>query len=59
MEIKIGSIWTGTDRKLFKVTGLLEMPEGMWVHYNLMGTDRTFNCLSEAFINRFTQIVNQ
>jgi hypothetical protein len=59
MEIKIGSIWSGGDRKLFKVKGLVETPEGMWVHYEQMGTDQSYNCLTSAFTTRFTQIVNQ
>jgi len=58
MEIKIGSFWSGNDRSMFKVTGLIETPEGLWVHYTQTSTGRTFNCLSEAFTHRFNQVVS-
>jgi hypothetical protein len=57
-HVKIGSKWTGSNRTQFLVTDVVINEIGTWVHYNLSGSDKHFNCLIAAFLNRFTEEVN-
>jgi hypothetical protein len=57
-NIKIGSKWSGSDRTKFVVTNIVTDEVGTWVHYTLSGSDKHFNCLVAAFLNRFTEEVN-
>lgn len=54
-KITIGSAWTGGTKK-FTVSDVITDSQGTWVHY----TDgaRTYNCLIEAFLQRFSSHVN-
>lgn len=57
-SVKIGSKWVGSNRARFLVTDVTSDATGTWVHYNLLGTDTQFNCLIDAFVNRFTEETN-
>lgn len=52
--VKIGSVWTTSDRKLFTVTDVITNDNGTVIYYRLQGTDKQFNCLVNAFLSRFT-----
>ena len=52
--VKIGSVWTSSDRKLFTVTDVKTNNEETFIYYTLQGTDKHYNCLIGAFLSRFS-----
>jgi hypothetical protein len=52
--VKIGSVWTSSDRKLFAVTDVKTNNEETFIYYTLQGTDKHYNCLIGAFLSRFS-----
>jgi HSP90 family molecular chaperone len=52
--VKIGSIWTSGNRKLFTVTDVKTNDVGTFIYYTLQGTDKHYNCLVDAFLSRFS-----
>jgi hypothetical protein len=52
--VKIGSVWTSSDRKLFTVTDVVIGDNGTLIYYTLQGTDKHYNCLVDAFLSRFS-----
>ena len=52
--VKIGSVWTSSDRKLFTVTDVKTNNEETFIYYTLQGTDKHYNCLVDAFLSRFS-----
>jgi hypothetical protein len=58
MQVRIGSKWKTVDRT-FIVTGVLEKEQDLWVYYKNIKTLQEYNCRQEAFVERFSQIVNE
>lgn len=56
--IKIGSKWSASNRQEFIVTLVTTDDAGTWIHYNLIGSEKHFNCLIDAFRQRFFEEVN-
>lgn len=56
--ITVGSKWSAIDCE-FLVTGLLERDDGLWVYYKNVKTGFEYNCLVEAFLNRFKEVTNE
>ena len=58
--IKIGSQWrsTASDYALFDIRDIEQRPDGVWVSYGRYGEDRTFSCLVDAFLERFSEELN-
>lgn len=52
--IKLGSRWTAVDRA-FIVTGLKEDEQGVWVYFKNEVTEQEYNCLQEAFVDRYDE----
>jgi hypothetical protein len=57
-QVTIGSKWTTSEGSHFVVNDIVIDQRGTWVHYNRYGSDRQYNCLIEAFINRFVKDIN-
>jgi hypothetical protein len=56
--IKIGSKWKTVDKK-FIVIDVIEKQEDPWVYYKNVQTLQEYNCRAEAFVARFSEIVNE
>lgn len=56
-QIKIGSRWSGSSRTQFVVRNLITDDRGTWVHYINYETEKDYNCLIGAFLQRFTEDV--
>jgi hypothetical protein len=56
--MKIGSIWVTPDRKQFQVTDIKLVDNQKWIYYNNVSSKQEYHCLVEAFIDRFTEKVN-
>lgn len=56
--MKVGSKWGTADRKIFLVTNIKKVDNQTWIYYNNIFTKQEYFCLREAFINRFSEIVN-
>jgi hypothetical protein len=57
-EIKIGSMWTTMNGKLFQVVSVAKTPEETWVTYKDKTTSEHFSCLKAAFLQRFRAFEN-
>ena len=57
-QVTIGSKWTTREGSHFVVNNIVVDPQGTWVHYSRYGSDRQYNCLIDAFINRFVKDIN-
>lgn len=53
-----GSIWCGRDLDKFLVRSVTAHEGDLWVHYQEMGTQKTYSCLVSAFQQRFTIYTN-
>lgn len=56
--VRVGSTWTSSDFYKFQVVGLEKRDDGVWVSYLKYGQDRTYECLVDAFLQRFREHVN-
>ena len=54
---KIGSLWVGSNNVLFFILNIVEDTEGTWVHYLRDRDSKDFNCLIDAFRQRFKEIL--
>lgn len=54
-----GSKWYSSDCQIFKVEMVYENSAGTWVTYINTKTDQVYDCLIEAFLNRFTEKANE
>ena len=52
----VGSLYKDATGKEFLVEFVDHNMNGSWVHYIQVGTDKKFNCLVEAFKERFTKV---
>lgn len=57
-EVLPGSIWFGSGRDIFVVRRLVSDGGDIWVHYENVNTQQSYNCLIEAFTARFTANIN-
>ena len=55
--MKIGSLWASADRR-FKVNDIKIVDNEIWIYYNNVLTKQEYSCLKEAFLQRFTEIIN-
>jgi len=53
-----GSKWGCNDGRRFRVLGLAEIDDHIWVHYILEGTTepQEYSCYLESFLVRFTPL---
>jgi len=51
--IKIGSEWMGSNYKTFTVRGIEQRDNDIWISYGSHAEDRTYECLVDAFLERF------
>lgn len=53
-----GSTWGCYDGRKFRVLGLIEIDNHVWVHYILEDatTPKEFSCYIESFLSRFRQL---
>ncbi len=59
INIDIGSIWTTSDSKSFKVQKTEKDKSGkVWVFYQSNDTQKEYSCYEEAFVSRFTLFDN-
>ena len=56
--IRIGSRWKTID-KIFVVIGVIDKEGDLWVYYKNSQTLQEYNCRQEAFVGRFSEIVNE
>lgn len=52
----IGSTYKDALGKEFKVTLVDHTMDGSWVHYQATDSDKQYNCLIDAFKERFTKV---
>jgi hypothetical protein len=56
-QIKIGSRWTGTEGKIFRVIDTITIEDKNWVYYRLEKPQEhlpsEFSCYEESFTSRF------
>lgn len=55
--MKVGSVWAGGERH-FKISDIKIVDNNVWIYYNNVLTKQEYSCLKEAFLQRFTEIVN-
>jgi hypothetical protein len=54
--VSIGSKWTSSDSKFkLSVRDIDVREDGTWVIYGRHGEDTSYECLIDAFLNRFTK----
>ncbi len=58
IEIVANSRWYSTEGSIFVVDEVKTTDNETWVFYHLYGSDRQYNCLKEAFLQRFSLTVN-
>lgn len=58
MQIKTGSMWATPDRKKFIVEDVKFEDGETWVYYKNVETQVEHFCLEDAFVRRFSEIVN-
>jgi len=52
--MKIGSKWTGTNGDIFEIDDVRILNSQTWVFYTNTFTMKTYSCLIDAFLSRFT-----
>jgi len=56
--VKTQSIWSSTDSRRFQVTGIRQDNQDTWIHYANIQTGTEYQCLVDAFIQRFREAPN-
>lgn len=58
--VTVGSKWrsNAADYAMFEVRGIENRSDGVWVSYGKHAEDRTYECLVDAFLERFREHVN-
>ena len=54
IEIIANSKWYSTEGSVFVVDEVKTIDNESWVFYRRYGSDRQYNCLKEAFLQRFS-----
>lgn len=64
MSVKLGSIWSTSDRKEFIVINVVDAPDGhRWIHYrehhgiSNVKESKEYSCYEESFVHRFTEVL--
>jgi hypothetical protein len=58
-HLKENTIWTSQGTARFVVERLVTNEQGLWVFYrNSADPEKTYNCLSGAFLQRFNPYIN-
>ena len=57
-QIEIKSRWSSNVHKFFVVTDVKTTEQGTWIHYQSLDTGNDYNCLVDAFLQRFTKELN-
>lgn len=52
-DVKIGTLWSTADGKVFKVTSVARTQDETWITYQSIGDKKSYSCLLPAFVNRF------
>jgi hypothetical protein len=55
--MKVGSLWSGGNRR-FKINDIKIVDNNTWIYYNNVLTKQEYSCLKEAFLQRFTEVIN-
>ena len=53
-KVTVGSRWRAVDR-FVQVRSVESRLDGIWVQYGNYGHDRTYECLIDAFLERFSE----
>jgi len=62
MEVKEGTLWSGSNGKTFRVLSVVKIEENTWVHYRdqLRSPNdeecKEYSCFIESFVSRFTRL---
>jgi hypothetical protein len=61
--VKVGTLWTSSDDKLFRVLSVTEIDDQTWVHYRedrgikVPAIEcREYSCYVESFVARFREL---
>jgi hypothetical protein len=61
--VKVGTLWTSSDDKLFRVLSVTEIDDHTWVHYRedrgikVPAIEcREYSCYVESFVARFREL---
>jgi hypothetical protein len=57
-KVIVGSRWRTVDR-FVQVRSIENRSDGTWVQYGDYGNDRTYECLIDAFLQRFSEAPNE
>jgi hypothetical protein len=57
IKVNVGQYYTSVD-KIFKVVKVLTEYDKTWVYYVNVKTNQEYNCLIDAFTNRFSLTIN-
>jgi hypothetical protein len=57
-RVNPGSRWSGSNFESFKVEMVYENDAGVWVTYSNERTEKMYECLIDAFLERFREIKN-
>lgn len=55
MTVRIGSTWLSYEGNAFRVDDIVTNETGTWVYYHLLGSNKHYNCLMDAFQSRFRE----
>jgi len=55
MTVAVSSIWTSYEGNAFHVDDVVTDERGTWVYYHLIGSNKYYNCLIDAFTSRFNE----
>lgn len=59
-KVRAGSIWVAKDMESFEVTDVKNKDNKIWIFYQRQSNpNQKYNCLEEAFVNRFTEYTNR
>jgi gentisate 1,2-dioxygenase len=56
--IDFPSTWSSANGTEFAVTNVVDKEDGVWVYYTNPATGQEYNCLIDAFLQRFRQETN-
>ncbi len=56
--LKIGDIYTSNDYRRFRIVNSYVKDQDPWVEYQDTDTRRVYSCRQEAFLQRFSLLVN-
>jgi hypothetical protein len=54
----VGTRWTSTENKKFRVLATVEQENKIWVHYISEDTNQEYSCYLESFLDRFVELLS-